>query len=66
MRPPRQHSFGSSPTDSRACRHGAGADDIGIWQELAHLRTEDFQWRECVRDILGDVGRHVCIANQTI
>jgi hypothetical protein len=34
-------------------------DDIGIWQELAHLRTENFQWRECVQGILGDVGRHV-------
>ena len=34
-------------------------DDIGIWQELAHLRTENFQWRECVQGILGDVARHV-------
>ena len=34
-------------------------DDIGIWQELAHLRTENFQWRECVQGILGDAGRHV-------
>jgi len=34
-------------------------DDISVWQELAHLRTENFQWRECVQGILGDVGRHV-------
>ena len=33
-------------------------DDIGIWQELAHLRTENFQWRECVQGILDDVERH--------
>ena len=34
-------------------------DDIGIWQELAHLRTENFRWRECVQGILDDVDRHV-------
>ena len=34
-------------------------DDIGIWQKLAHLRTENFQWRECVQGILGDAGRHL-------
>jgi hypothetical protein len=33
-------------------------DDIAIWQELAHLRTENFQWRECVQGILGDVEQH--------
>jgi hypothetical protein len=34
-------------------------DEIGLWQELAHLRTENFQWRECVQAILDDVERHV-------
>jgi hypothetical protein len=34
-------------------------DEIGVWQELAHLRTENFQWRECVQAILTDVERHV-------
>ena len=32
-------------------------DEFGIWQELAHLRTENLAWRECVRGILMDVRR---------
>jgi hypothetical protein len=27
-------------------------DEVGIWQELAHLRTENLRWRECVQAIL--------------
>jgi hypothetical protein len=34
------------------------ADEVGIWQELAHLRTENHAWRECVEGIVVDVGRH--------
>jgi hypothetical protein len=30
-------------------------DDVAIWQELAHLRTENHAWRECVEEILLDV-----------
>ena len=30
-------------------------DEISIWQELAHLRTENHAWRECVQGILEDV-----------
>jgi hypothetical protein len=33
-------------------------DEVGIWQELAHLRTENHAWRECVEGILLDVARH--------
>jgi hypothetical protein len=29
-------------------------DEVGIWQELAHLRTENHHWRECVQAILHD------------
>jgi hypothetical protein len=32
-------------------------DEIGIWQELGHLRTENYAWRECVQSILRDVDR---------
>jgi hypothetical protein len=34
------------------------SDDVGIWQELAHLRTENHAWRECVEGIVADVERH--------
>jgi hypothetical protein len=30
-------------------------DEVGIWQELARLRTENHAWRECVEGILLDV-----------
>jgi len=33
-------------------------DEVGIWQELAHLRTENHAWRECVEGILLDVAHH--------
>ena len=33
-------------------------DDIGIWQELEHLRSENQAWRECVQGILRDVQQH--------
>jgi hypothetical protein len=33
-------------------------DDVSIWQELAHLRTENHAWRECVEGILLDVAQH--------
>ncbi len=33
-------------------------DEIGVWQELAHLRTENHAWRECVEGILQDVRLH--------
>jgi hypothetical protein len=33
-------------------------DEIGIWQELAHLRTENYAWRECVQAIVHDVQVH--------
>jgi hypothetical protein len=33
-------------------------DDIGVWQDLAHLRTENLQWRECVQGILRDLDQH--------
>jgi hypothetical protein len=36
----------------------AEPDDVGIWQELAHLRTENHAWRECVEGILQDMRRH--------
>jgi hypothetical protein len=36
----------------------AEPDDIGIWQELAHLRTENQAWRECVQGILRDVEQY--------
>lgn len=29
-------------------------DDVGIWQELARLRTENHYWRECVVGIVKD------------
>jgi len=34
------------------------ADEVGIWQELAHLRTENHAWRECVEGIVADVNQH--------
>ena len=34
------------------------ADEVGIWQDLAHLRTENHAWRECVEGIVLDVNRH--------
>lgn len=33
-------------------------DEIVIWQELAHLRTENYAWRECVQAIVHDVQVH--------
>jgi hypothetical protein len=33
-------------------------DEIGIWQELEHLRTENHAWRECVEGILKDTAQH--------
>lgn len=33
-------------------------DEIGVWQELAHLRTENHAWRECVEGILADARNH--------
>jgi hypothetical protein len=30
-------------------------DEVGIWQELARLRTENHAWRECVEGIVQDV-----------
>ena len=27
-------------------------DEVGIWQELARLRGENFHWRECVQAIV--------------
>lgn len=33
-------------------------DEAGIWQELAHLRTENHAWRECVEGIVQDVRQH--------
>jgi hypothetical protein len=36
----------------------AEPDEVGIWQELAHLRTENLAWRECVEGILFDVRQH--------
>jgi hypothetical protein len=30
-------------------------NDIGIWQELANLRTENQAWRDCMDGILADV-----------
>jgi hypothetical protein len=33
-------------------------DEVSIWQELAHLRTENHAWRECVEGILLDVVQH--------
>jgi hypothetical protein len=33
-------------------------DEVSIWQELAHLRTENHAWRECVEGILLDVAEH--------
>ena len=33
-------------------------DEIGIWQELARLRTENHAWRECIQAILNDVDVH--------
>lgn len=33
-------------------------DDIGVWQELAQLRTENLAWRECVQGILLDTDRY--------
>jgi len=27
-------------------------DEVGIWQELAHLRGENLHWRECVQAIV--------------
>jgi hypothetical protein len=33
-------------------------DDASIWPMLAHLRTENHAWRQCVAGILADVERH--------
>jgi len=33
-------------------------DEVGIWQELAHLRTENHAWRECVQGIVLDTDQH--------
>jgi hypothetical protein len=33
-------------------------DEMRIWQELAHLRTENQAWRECMQGILDDVDVH--------
>ena len=33
-------------------------DEIGIWQELAHVRTENYAWRECVSGVLNDAEQH--------
>lgn len=32
-------------------------DEIGVWQELAQLRTENLAWRECVQAIAVDADR---------
>jgi hypothetical protein len=32
-------------------------EDWNIWQETAHLRTENLHWRECVTGIVHDVDR---------
>ena len=29
-------------------------DEVGIWQELTRLRTENYAWRECVQGIVQD------------
>jgi hypothetical protein len=34
------------------------ADEVGIWQELARLRTENHAWRECIEGIVRDVEQH--------
>ena len=33
-------------------------DEIGVWQELQHLRTENVAWRECVHSILLDTDHY--------
>lgn len=38
-------------------------DEVGIWQELAHLRTENLAWRECVQGIVLDVAHHPTSTN---
>jgi hypothetical protein len=38
-------------------------DEVGIWQELAHLRMENHAWRECVEGIMADVAQHPTSAN---
>lgn len=32
-------------------------DEIGVWQELEQLRSENLAWRECVQGILLDADR---------
>ena len=34
------------------------ADDASIWPMLAHLRTENHAWRQCVGGILADAERY--------
>jgi hypothetical protein len=31
-------------------------EDWNVWQEAAHLRSENLYWRECVTAIVRDVG----------
>jgi hypothetical protein len=33
-------------------------DEVGIWQDLARLRTENHAWRESVEAIVQDVRQH--------
>jgi hypothetical protein len=33
-------------------------DEIGVWQELAQLRSENLAWRECVEGIDLDADRY--------
>jgi hypothetical protein len=37
-------------------------DEFSIWQEMAHLRTENFRWRECVQGIVVDSQQHASVA----
>jgi hypothetical protein len=32
-------------------------DDVGVWQELEQLRSENLAWRECVQGIWLDADR---------
>jgi hypothetical protein len=33
-------------------------EDWNIWQEAAHLRTENLRWRECLTAIVQELDRH--------
>ncbi len=39
-------------------------DEWEIWRQMGHLRSENLAWRECVADLVREVGLHANSADK--